>query len=72
MTIIGHAEPMDIGVYANPDYYFRYDSAVVRDLLAAARQAGDEAQRADIYRQVQAQLADDAVNAWLYAARISF
>lgn len=67
MTIIGHAEPMDIGIYANPNYYFRYDGEKVRDLLAAARQAGDEEQRAEIYRQVQAQLADDAVNAWLYA-----
>ena len=34
MTVIGHAEPMDIGIYANPGYYFRYDGA------ARARTAG--------------------------------
>lgn len=67
LTIIGHAEPMDIGIYANPSYYFRYDSPVVRELLQAARQTGDEHERADLYRRVQAQLAEDAVNAWLYA-----
>jgi len=27
MTIIGHAEAWNTGNYANPKYYFRYDSA---------------------------------------------
>ena len=26
LTIIGHAEAWDIGIYANPNYYFQYDS----------------------------------------------
>ena len=26
LTIISHVEPLDIGIYANPDYYFQYDS----------------------------------------------
>ena len=26
LTIISHVEPLDIGIYANPDYYFHYDS----------------------------------------------
>lgn len=67
MTVIGHAEPMDIGIYANPNYYFRYDSPTVRGLLDAARQAGDEEQRKQIYGDVQAEIAADAVNVWLYA-----
>lgn len=67
MTVIGHAEPMDIGVYANPGYYFRYNSPGVQDLLASARRAGDEAQRRQIYGDMQRQIAEDAVNAWLYA-----
>ncbi|MCC5972929.1 MAG: ABC transporter substrate-binding protein, partial [Rubellimicrobium sp.] len=25
LTIVSHTEPMDIGIYANPDYYFQYD-----------------------------------------------
>ena len=67
LTVIGHAEPMDIGVYGNPNYYFRYDSPRVRALLEAARRAGDEAERAALYADVQRQLALDAVNVWLYA-----
>lgn len=67
MTVIGHAEPMDIGIYANPDYYFRYDSGEVRALLDAARQAVDEDERHQLYTFVQQRLAHDAVNAWLYA-----
>ena len=27
MSIIGHAEAWDIGNFANPNYYFRYDNA---------------------------------------------
>ncbi|MFO7265810.1 MAG: ABC transporter substrate-binding protein [Limnochordales bacterium] len=67
LTVIGHAEPMDISIYGNPNYYFRYDSPVVRELLAAARQTSDEGERAQIYRRLQEKLAEDAVNAWLYA-----
>ena len=37
LTIISHVEPLDIGIYANPDYYFQYDSQAFRDDLRAAR-----------------------------------
>ena len=26
LTIVSHTEPMDIGIYARPDYYFQYDN----------------------------------------------
>lgn len=67
LTVIGHAEPMDIGIYGNPNYYFRYDSAKVRQLLHDARVTADETQRAHIYAAIQLQLVQDAVNVWLYA-----
>ncbi len=37
LTIISHVEPLDIGIYANPDYYFQYDSAGLPRHLRAAR-----------------------------------
>ena len=37
LTIISHVEPLDIGVYANPDYYFQYDSQTFRDIFARCR-----------------------------------
>ena len=34
LTIISHVEPLDIGIYANPNYYFQYDSPAFRDIYA--------------------------------------
>ena len=39
LTIISHVEPLDIGVYANPDYYFQYDSQAFRDIFARIQAA---------------------------------
>lgn len=36
MSVIAHVEPRDIGLFANPDYYFQYDSPEVQQLLAEA------------------------------------
>ncbi|WP_082726553.1 ABC transporter substrate-binding protein [Limnochorda pilosa] len=68
MTIIGHAEPMDISIYGNPNYYFRYDSPRVQELLQQVTAATGEAQRAELYAQIQRQIADDAANVFLFAA----
>jgi peptide/nickel transport system substrate-binding protein len=66
MTIIGHSEPRDIGIYGNPDYYYRYDNPRVQELLAEAeRQADPEAQNA-IYREIARIIAEDAVNVWVF------
>ncbi|MFS8493253.1 MAG: ABC transporter substrate-binding protein [Limnochorda sp.] len=67
MTIIGHAEPLDIGIYGNPNYYFRYDSPVVQELLNQVTATFDEGARAQLYGQIQRQIADDAVNVFLFA-----
>ena len=32
LTIISHVEPLDIGIYADPNYYFQYDSQRFREL----------------------------------------
>src|SRR5690606_16464153 len=49
MTIIGHVEPLDIGIYGNPNYYFRYDSPVVQELLNQVTATFDEGARAQLY-----------------------
>ena len=36
LTMIGHVEAWDIGIYANPNYYFQYDSQEFRDAYANA------------------------------------
>ncbi|NNU78860.1 ABC transporter substrate-binding protein [Halovulum dunhuangense] len=32
LTIVSHTEPLDIGIYARPDYYFQYDDPVMQAL----------------------------------------
>ncbi len=68
MTIIGHSEPFDIGIYASPTYYFRYDNPGFRALLEKGQSTLDAAERARIYAELQRLLARDAVNDWLYSA----
>ena len=34
LTIISHVEPLDIGIYANPGYYFNYDNTDFTRLIA--------------------------------------
>jgi len=67
LTVIGHAEPMDISIYANPNYYFRYNSPEAQALLAEARSTGSEEGRREVYRRLQEHIAQDAVNVWVYA-----
>ena len=66
MTVMGHAEPFDIGIYANPQYYFRYDNPRLQALIKEADATLEAAKRKALYEQVQRLIAEDAVNVFLY------
>ncbi|MEX1351697.1 MAG: ABC transporter substrate-binding protein [Desulfobacterales bacterium] len=66
LTMIGHAEPWDIGIYANPDYYFQYDSQEFRDAYAKALKAPNEVEKAKWFGRCQELIAEDAVNGFLF------
>ena len=66
LTIISHVEPLDIGIYANPDYYFQYDSQKFRDTYARLTAAPDLASFKTAIGDAQRQLADDSVNVFLF------
>jgi len=68
LTMIGHVEAWDIGIYANPDYYFQYDSQVFRDAYAKALKAPNEEEKAKWFGRCQEIIADDAVNGYLFSA----
>ena len=68
LTMIGHVEAWDIGIYAKPDYYFQYDSEEFRDAYANALKAPDEAGKAKWFGRCQEIIADDAVNGFLFSA----
>ena len=66
LTIVSHTEPMDIGIYARPDYYFGYDDPVMRALIAGVEATADPAEQAEILRAAQERVASHFVNAFLF------
>jgi peptide/nickel transport system substrate-binding protein len=66
LTIIGHAESWDIANYANPKYYFRYDSPTFQQLYEKSETTLDDKARRELYAQMQKRLVEDAPAVWLY------
>ncbi|WP_420012456.1 ABC transporter substrate-binding protein [Tateyamaria sp.] len=66
LTIVSHTEPMDIGIYANPDYYFQYDNADFQTLMATLNATTDPDARTALMAQAQEIIAGDAVNGYLF------
>jgi peptide/nickel transport system substrate-binding protein len=68
LTYVLHVEPRDIDNYANPDYYWLYDSPEVQRLLAEAKTTPDQEQAIELRRQAARQIAEDAPAVWLTLA----
>ena len=66
MTIIGHAEAWDIGNYANPRYYFRYDNPKFQETFKQSEVAVSDKARRELYVQMQKQLVEDAPVVFLF------
>jgi peptide/nickel transport system substrate-binding protein len=66
MTIIGHAEGWDAGNYANPKYYYRYDSPRFQAVFQESETTLDDRRRRELYAQLQKVMADEAPVVWLY------
>ena len=66
LTMISHVEPLDFDRYADPKYYWGYDSKAYNDLLAKYNSSADTKSRMKYLGDIQRQLATDSVNAYLY------
>lgn len=66
LTIVSHVEPFDIGIYADPNYYFGYDNAEVQALNEKLNATIDEAARQELAQEIQTIIAQDAVNGYLF------
>jgi len=66
LTIVSHTEPMDIGIYARPDYYFQYDDPEFQALFAKITSENDPEKRSALLKQAQEKIAGDHVNAYLF------
>lgn len=65
MTIIGHSEPNDIGIYANPNYYFKYNNPAFAKLYTEYVRNNNPTKACDAMKQMQRTLANDSVNVWV-------
>jgi peptide/nickel transport system substrate-binding protein len=67
LTLINHVEPLDYATaYANPYYYFGYDSALFRGLVATLATTSDYKEKGRLWRDIQRLLAVDAVNVFIW------
>lgn len=66
LTIVSHAEPFDYDIYGRPGYYFGYESAAFRQLLARLKLADDPVAHRVLMRQLQRRLAEDVPAAYLF------
>jgi peptide/nickel transport system substrate-binding protein len=66
LTIVSHTEPMDINIYARPDYYFQYDNSALQEVMAELDISTDAAARSALLKQAQQIISEDYVNAYLF------
>ncbi|MDA8586037.1 ABC transporter substrate-binding protein [Rhodobacteraceae bacterium] len=66
LTIVSHTEPMDIGIYARPEYYFQYDNPDMQALIKNLDVENDPGVRASILQKAQETISNDFVNGYLF------
>ncbi len=66
MTVMTHAEPLDIDIYARPNYYFNYNSPHFNAAYTAAATATDDAARTKAIGEAQRILADEVPALFLF------
>jgi peptide/nickel transport system substrate-binding protein len=66
LTIVCHIERNDMAIYANPEYYFRFDNAEYQGFITAAASAATPAERSDNLRQAARVLSEQSASDWLW------
>ncbi|PZU85309.1 MAG: ABC transporter substrate-binding protein [Shinella sp.] len=66
MTIVAHAEPMDIDIYARDPYYFNYKNPAFNDILKKVEATSDTVEQDKLYGEAQKILADDVPALFLF------
>jgi len=66
LTVIMMPEPLDIFMYADPNYFFQYDNADFRAILQRAQATPDDSERKRLFQEAQKKLAEDAASAWMF------
>ena len=57
---------MDIGIYANPEYYFQYDNPDFQQLMTDLEEVTDPDKRTEMLQSGQRMISEDYVNGYLF------
>ncbi|MCZ4071764.1 ABC transporter substrate-binding protein [Agrobacterium sp. LMR679] len=66
MTIVAHAEPMDIDIYARDPYYFNYRNPAFNEVVANVEKTADAGEQEKLYGEAQKILAEDVPALYLF------
>ncbi|KQS77091.1 ABC transporter substrate-binding protein [Rhizobium sp. Leaf384] len=66
MTIVAHAEPMDIDIYARDPYYFNYKNPAFSAIIDKVEATTDPAEQDALYQDAQTILAEDVPALFLF------
>jgi peptide/nickel transport system substrate-binding protein len=66
MSIVAHVERNDMAIYANPDYYFKFNNAQYQGLITQASEARTQAARNTALRKAARILNDQHASDWLW------
>lgn len=66
MTIVAHAEPMDIDIFARDPYYFNYKNPTFNEIIKNVELTSDPAVQEKFYADAQKILADDVPALFLF------
>jgi len=66
LTIVSHTEPMDLNIYARPEYYFQYDNPIFQSLMGSLASQSDPDKRRELMQQAQTVISEDYVNGYLF------
>ncbi|MGO4438292.1 ABC transporter substrate-binding protein [Rhizobium sp. RAF56] len=66
MTIVAHAEPMDIDIYSRDPYYFNYKNPDFNALMTKIQETADPAEQNSLYGEAQKILAEDVPALYLF------
>ena len=66
MTIVAHAEPMDIDIYARDPYYFNYKNPTFNEIIKNVELTPDAKEQEKLYGKAQQILAEDVPALFLF------
>ncbi|WP_195909428.1 ABC transporter substrate-binding protein [Rhizobium tubonense] len=66
MTIVAHAEPLDIDIYSREPYYFNYSNPAFNGLMKKIQESTDPVEQNKLYGEAQSMLAQDVPALYLF------